>query len=75
MPSFRFIGSRLKGQYDPGPAQMPAYYTIDLYTGYQATKNLRVFVDFRNITNQVYFDVPGYNSRRFNITGGVSVQF
>ncbi|MBY0476852.1 MAG: TonB-dependent receptor [Chitinophagaceae bacterium] len=75
MPSFRFIGSRLKGQYDPGPAQMPAYYTIDLYTGYQATKNLRVFVDFRNITNQEYFDVPGYNSRKFNVTGGVSVQF
>lgn len=75
MPSFRFISSRLKGAYDPGPTQMPAYYTIDLYTGYQATKNLRVFVDLRNITDQEYYDVPGYNSRKFNVTGGVSFNF
>ncbi|RXK59720.1 TonB-dependent receptor [Lacibacter luteus] len=75
MPSFRFISSRLKGAYDPGPAQMPSYYTIDFYTGYQATKNLRLFVDLRNITDQVYYDVPGYNSRKFNVTGGVSFQF
>jgi vitamin B12 transporter len=75
MPSFRFISSRLKGAYDPGPAQMPAYYTIDFYTGYQATKNLRVFLDLRNLTDQVYYDVPGYNSRKFNVTGGVSFQF
>lgn len=74
MPSFRFISSRLKGQYDAGPAQMPSYYTIDFYTGYQATKNLRLFLDLRNITSQVYFDVPGYNSRKFNVTGGVSIQ-
>ncbi|MEJ8817829.1 TonB-dependent receptor plug domain-containing protein [Lacibacter sp. H407] len=75
MPSFRFISTRLKGAYDPGPTQMPAYYTIDLYTGYQATKNLRVFVDLRNVTDQEYYDVPGYNSRKFNVTGGVSFQF
>lgn len=75
MPSFRFVSSRLKGAYDPGPTQMPAYYTIDFYTGYQATKNLRVFLDLRNITDQVYYDVPGYNSRKFNVTGGVSFQF
>ncbi len=72
MPSFRFVGARLKGPYDRGPAQMPAYYTIDCYLGYSFTKNIRAFVDLRNISNQVYFDVPGYNSRKFNVTGGIS---
>jgi vitamin B12 transporter len=75
MPSFRFAGPRLKGPFDPGPEQMPSYYTIDFNTSYQLNKNLRTFLDLRNITDQVYYDLPGYNSRRFNITGGVSFQF
>jgi vitamin B12 transporter len=72
MPSFRFVGTRLKGQYDVGPAQMPQYYTIDCYLGYEFAKHLRAFVDIRNITNQQYFDVVGYNSRRFNMMAGLS---
>ncbi|MDN3654093.1 TonB-dependent receptor [Ferruginibacter paludis] len=72
MPSFRFIGTRLKGEYDLGPAQMPQYYTIDCYLGYQFTKQFNVFVDLRNITNQQYFDVVGYNSKKFNVMTGLS---
>lgn len=75
MPSFRFVGTRLKGEYDAGPAQMPQYYTIDCYLGYEFAKNFRSFADFRNITNQQYFDVVGYNSRKFNIMTGVSFNF
>jgi vitamin B12 transporter len=70
MPSFRFVGTRLKGQYDAGPAQMPQYYTIDFYAGYEFAKKFRVFVDLRNLTNQEYFDVVGYNSRKFNVMTG-----
>ncbi len=72
MPSFRFVGTRLKGAYDAGPEQMPQYYTIDCYAGYEFAKNFRFFVDVRNITNQQYFDVVGYNSRKFNVTTGLS---
>lgn len=72
MPSFRFVGTRLKGQYDAGPAQMPQYYTIDCYLGYEFAKHFRVFVDLRNITNQQYFDVVGYNSKKFNVMAGLS---
>jgi vitamin B12 transporter len=71
MPSFRFIGSRLKGQFDAGPAQMPSYYTIDCYFGYAFNNRFRLFADLRNITNQEFFDVPGYNSRKFNIMTGI----
>jgi len=75
MPSFRFVGTRLKGEYDPGPAIMPQYYTLDLYTAYNFTKQFRAFLDLRNITDQKYFDVPGYNSRRANYTIGLSANF
>ena len=75
MPSFRFVGTRLKGEYDPGPDVMPQYYTLDLYAGYHFTKQVRAFLDLRNITDQKYFDVPGYNSRRANYTIGLSANF
>lgn len=75
MPSFRFVGTRLKGQYDAGPAQMPQYYTIDCYAGYEFNNMFRVFIDYRNITNQRYFDIPGYNSRRSNFMTGISFNF
>lgn len=74
-PSFRFVGTRLKGQYDAGPDLMPQYYTIDLYTAYHFAKYVRLFADLRNITDQQYFDVPGYNSRRFNFMAGISADF
>lgn len=74
-PAFRFVGSRLKGQYDAGPTAMPQFYTVDFYTAYQFTKQLKAFVDLRNITNQEYFDVVGYNSRKFNGTAGVAMSF
>ncbi len=75
MPSFRFVGSRLKGEYDAGPNSMPQYYTVDFYTAYNFTKQFRAFVDCRNITNQKYFDITGYNSRQSNFIVGVSGNF
>jgi vitamin B12 transporter len=75
MPSFRFVGTRLKGQYDAGPEQMPQYYTVDFYAAYNACKQVRVFADMRNITNQTYFDVIGYNSRKANYTIGITATF
>ena len=74
-PSFRFVGTRLKGQYDAGPATQPQYYTIDCYAGYAFAKNFRAFIDFKNITNQQYFDIVGYNSRKFNMMAGIGLNF
>jgi vitamin B12 transporter len=75
MPSFRFVGSRLKAQYDAGPASMPQFYTLDFYAGYQFCQQLRAFVDVRNITDQKYFDIIGYNSRQSNFTIGLAAAF
>ena len=70
--SFRFIGNRLKGEYDEGPEKLPHYYTLDFYAGYNISKHIRGFVDARNITNQFYMDIIGYNSRRANFTIGLT---
>ena len=71
-PSFRFVGNRLKGEYDEGPEKLPHYYTLDFYAGYNISKHLRSFLDARNITNQFYTDIIGYNSRRANFTIGLT---
>jgi vitamin B12 transporter len=75
MPSFRFVGTRAKGLFDAGPSLQSQYYNIDFYASYDFSKKVRVFVDFRNITDQQYFDVVGYNSRQFNLMSGIVLNF
>jgi vitamin B12 transporter len=69
--SLRGIGKRFEGQFDAKPIELKSYYTIDLYADYTALTNLHIFIDFRNITNQQFFDIRGYNSRRFNFMTGI----
>ena len=73
-PSFKFVGSRLKGPYDIGPDKMPDYYTVDFFILYKI-KYARIFAEFHNITNQQYFDIVGYNSKRFNMMAGINFNF
>jgi len=74
MPSFKNVGSRLKGPYDAGPDKQPAYHTLDFFIAYEVIKNVRVFADLHNITAQRYFDIPGYNSKRFNMMAGAAIK-
>ena len=71
-PSFKYVGDRPKGTFDTGPDPMPHYYTIGFFAGYQFP-HARIFADLQNLTNQQYFDVYGYNSKRFNMMVGVNV--
>ncbi len=52
-----------------------AYYNVDLYAAYQVLKSVKIFVDLRNVTNKEYFDLYGYNNRRFNFMAGVTANF
>lgn len=70
-PSLRLVGTRLKGPYDIGPDKMPSYCTLDCFVSYKI-KYVRIFAEFHNITNQQYFDIVGYNSKRFNMMAGVN---
>ncbi len=61
--------------YGLAPQKINGYYTIDFYAEYKPEKNISLFTDARNITNQLYFDLPGYNSKRFNIMAGLRFSF
>jgi vitamin B12 transporter len=59
----------------PDPISLGAYYTADLYVAYRCSGNLQLYADVRNITDQVYFDINGYNNRRINVMLGVQLRF
>jgi vitamin B12 transporter len=69
----RVAGDRLEPIYANKPVVLDNYYTIDLYGEYRILQNVRLFADFKNITDQEYFEILGYNTRGFNFMGGVRV--
>jgi vitamin B12 transporter len=72
-PSFKYVGDRPKGLSDIGPDPMPSYYTIGFFGSYQFP-HARLFADLQNLTNQQYFDIYGYNNKRFNMMIGINVE-
>jgi len=70
----RSISKREEFIYGSSTEILKAYTTIDLYGEYKFDKVFRLFLDLKNITNKEYFDIRGYNSRRFNFTTGVRFQ-
>ncbi|MFI5130545.1 MAG: TonB-dependent receptor [Chitinophagales bacterium] len=69
----RAVSKRLEPVYASAPKTLSSYYTVDLYGDYNFSAKWKLFIDLKNITNQRYFDVFGYNSRRFNFMTGLSV--
>ncbi len=69
------ISKRSEFRYGFAPIEMPAYYVWNLYSTYSITKNIKTFVDLKNITDEKYSEVRGYNSRRFNFMAGVNLNF
>ncbi len=67
------VSKRYEVVYMSAPIEMPAYYTWNLYSTYTISKNAKVFVDLKNITDEKYAEVRGYNSRRFNFMAGVNL--
>ncbi|ULQ52446.1 TonB-dependent receptor plug domain-containing protein [Flavihumibacter fluvii] len=77
---FRWVGKRQDIYFNPDtfeaePKDLDAYYNLDLYVKYTVLKTLYIYADFRNITNQQYFELYGYNSRRFNMMAGLHINF
>lgn len=69
------ISKRYEAVYASAPIEMPAYYVWNLYSTYSITKNIKAFVDLKNITDEKYSEVYGYNSRRLNFMAGVNLNF
>ena len=72
---FQSVSKREEFVYGSVPEILKAYSTINLYSEYKFKKQVKLFLDLKNITNKKYFDFLGYNARRFNFTTGVSFQF
>ena len=70
----RSLSKREEFIYGSLPESLKGYTTIDLYGEYRFDNVIRIFLELKNITDTKYFDILGYNSRRFNFTTGVSFQ-
>jgi len=71
----KYVGQRFEPVYGAAPRQLDHYFTIDLAAEYHFNKNFKAFIDLKNLTNKKYFDVLGYNSRRFNFSTGIGLSF
>lgn len=75
--ALRTVGKRIESVYGGPPSTVDAfaYYTLDGYAEYKFCRQLKTFVDLKNITSQQFFDIPGYNSKKFNFMAGISWHF
>jgi vitamin B12 transporter len=69
----RSVGKFFEPKFGAAPIEMKGYYTLDFYGEYKPCEKLRLFADFQNITDQRYFDLRGFNSRRFNWSAGIAL--
>lgn len=69
----RAVSGHEEPAYMAPPFEMKGYYTLDLHLQYSIVKQVQLFADLLNLTNQQYFDVRGYNSKKFNGMGGVRI--
>lgn len=66
------VSKREEYIYGSRPEVLKGYTVINIYGEYKLSKKFKLFIDLKNITNQKYFDILGYNSRRFNFTAGIN---
>lgn len=70
---FKYISKRFESVFGKGTLPLDDYYTLGAYAEYKLGQILKIFGDFRNITDQQYFDVRGYTARKFNFTAGMAI--
>ncbi|MDP4148500.1 MAG: TonB-dependent receptor [Bacteroidota bacterium] len=71
--SLHAVGKRIEPVYGGPPSTFDtyAYYTLNGYIEYKLQSTLKLFADLKNMTNQTFFDIPGYNSMKFNFMAGI----
>ncbi len=68
----KFAGKRFDSDFPNPDAVLADYFIMSAYAEYQPLKYLKVFADAQNITNKKFFDIRGYNSIPFMISGGIT---
>jgi len=71
----RTAGEFFEPVYGMPPITMKGYYVWDAFAQYQFGKHVRVFAGFYNITDQKYFESRGFNSKPFNWSAGIHLDF
>ncbi|HEV9035933.1 MAG TPA: TonB-dependent receptor, partial [Puia sp.] len=71
--SLRTVGKRIEPVYGSAPIPVASYYTLNGYAEYRLAKTWKFFLDLENLTDRQYFDIPGFNSKRFNFMAGIAV--
>lgn len=73
--SLRTVGKRIEAVYGGAPVGIPSYFTVNGYAEYKVARTWKFFVDLENLTNRQYFDIPGFNSKRFTFMAGINFHF
>lgn len=78
--SMRSVGKRTDRFYNSATFKtestiLEEYTTMDFYVEYKFNKKIKAYIDLKNLTNVQYFDVYGYNTRRFNFMAAVMAEF
>jgi vitamin B12 transporter len=56
-------------------ANMESYNMVDLYAQYRASSRLSLFTDVKNLLDEKYIDISGYNTRGLNFNAGFRLDF
>ena len=72
--NLRYFGSRTDGNFtDYVVETLPSYKLLNAYAEYAfAKKRLKIFFDAKNILNENYNEIIGYNAMGFNFNTGLS---
>ena len=75
LPVFVLLAETIEPVYNGNPTTLKGFTVLNVYDNYTLGTQLRLFVDLRNIFNKEYFEISGYNSRKFNFTTGLKCNF
>lgn len=72
--NYRYFGNRTDGNFATYTVDtLPAYKLLNAYVEYAlAKKRVKIFFDAKNILNEKYNEIIGYNTMGFNFNTGVS---
>lgn len=73
--SVRMAGKRYEPRFMESPLELDAYQTADFYAEYRPWRPVTAFFELKNLFNEQYFDVAGFNTRPRNFMVGVRFVF
>jgi vitamin B12 transporter len=76
---FSVSGKSVSDRYDVGgyaqdDVLVDGYFMLNAYAEYKWKSNVKFFADLQNITDKKFFDIRGFNTIPFTISGGVTIQ-